>query len=60
MRRRTRFCWRTGASTAFAARRAPQGVDALVPDPIPIERLETIVPLVIAPLDSTEEQRRYE
>jgi hypothetical protein len=38
----------------------PLGVDPLASDPIPTERLETIVPLVIAPLDSVEEQRRYE
>ena len=36
---------------------APLGVDPLAPDPIPIERLETIVPLVIAPLDITDQRR---
>jgi hypothetical protein len=39
---------------------APLGVDPLAPDPISIERLGTSVPLVVAPLDSIEEQRRNE
>jgi hypothetical protein len=35
-------------------------VDALTPDPIQIERLETIAPIDVAPLDATDVQRRYE
>jgi hypothetical protein len=35
-------------------------VDALTPDPIQIERLDTIVPINVAPLDITDVQRRYE
>jgi hypothetical protein len=38
----------------------PMGIHALAPDPILVERLETIVPLVIAPLDSIEEQGRFQ
>jgi len=39
---------------------APLAVDALAPDPIPIERLDAIPPIVVAPLDITDTQRRFE
>ena len=39
---------------------APLTVDALTPDPIPVERLETIAPILVAPLDTIDTQRRYE
>lgn len=39
---------------------APLTVDALTPDPIQIERLDTISPINVAPLDITDVQRRYE
>ena len=37
---------------------APLTVDALTPDPIPVERLETIAPILVAPLDITDMPRR--
>jgi hypothetical protein len=37
---------------------APLGIDPLTPDPIPIERLETIAPIVVAPLDINDSSRR--
>jgi hypothetical protein len=37
---------------------APLTVDALRPDPIPLEQLETIAPIFVAPLDITDMTRR--
>jgi hypothetical protein len=37
---------------------APLTVDALRPDPIPVEQLETIAPILVAPLDITDTTRR--
>ena len=37
---------------------APLTVDALRPDPIPVEQLETIAPILVAPLDITDMTRR--
>ena len=39
---------------------APLVIDTLRPDPLPLERLETIVPLTVAPFDIIEMQRRFE
>ena len=39
---------------------APLAVDALAPDPIPIDRLDAVPPIVVAPLDITDTQRRFE
>ena len=36
---------------------APLTVDALTHDPMPIERLETIAPMTVAPLDITDLQK---
>ena len=37
---------------------APLTVDSLRPDPIPVEQLETIAPILVAPLDITDMTRR--
>jgi hypothetical protein len=37
---------------------APLVVNTMAPEPIQIEQLETIAPIVVAPLDFTDEQRR--
>src|SRR4029079_2683740 len=39
---------------------APLTVDILKPDPIPVDRLDTIAPILVAPLEFIEEQRRYQ
>lgn len=39
---------------------APLAVDTLTPDPIPIERLDTVAPITVAPLDIPDVQRRNE
>jgi hypothetical protein len=39
---------------------APLLVDTLTPESIQIPRLDAVVPIAVAPLDSIEEQRRYE
>lgn len=39
---------------------APLTVDMLQPDPIPVDRLDQIAPILVAPLESIEEQRRYQ
>jgi uncharacterized membrane protein YgcG len=39
---------------------APLAVGALSPDPISIERLDAVTPITVAPLDTTDMQRRFE
>jgi len=39
---------------------APLTVDMLQPDPIPVDRLDTIAPILVTPLESIEAQRRYQ
>jgi hypothetical protein len=48
------------ALTAPSLDLAPLTVGALIPNPIPIERLDAIPPIGVTPLDITDVQRRYE
>jgi hypothetical protein len=55
-----RAAWQLDALAEQPLDVAALTVDALTPDPIQIERLETIAPIDVAPLDTTDVQRRYE